>query len=121
MARFNAATLVVQDLNENMTISTMKRGLRGSRFTYSLDKTLSRTYAKLLERAHKYMRANEGASTGAKQKAKVRRRSKRRVGLQSNQVDPRLISEPHPDDGVQGRRITGMTPIPLFLLLIHRS
>ena len=45
-----------------MAISAMKRGLRASRFTYSLDKTLPRTYAELLERAYKYMRADEGAS-----------------------------------------------------------
>ena len=62
MGRFNAATLEVKDLNENMAISAIKRGLRGSRFTYSLDKTLPRTYAKLLERAYKYMHADEGAS-----------------------------------------------------------
>ena len=62
MARFNAATLEVRDLNEDMAISTMKRGLRASRFTYFLDKTLPRTYAELLERAYKYMHADEGAS-----------------------------------------------------------
>ena len=33
-----------------------------SRFTYSLDKTLPRTYAELLERAYKYMHTDEGAS-----------------------------------------------------------
>ena len=60
--RFNAATLEIRDLNEDMAISAMKRGLRGSRFTYSLDKTLPRTYVELLERAYKYMRADEGAS-----------------------------------------------------------
>ena len=62
VARFNAATLEVRDLNEDMAVSAMKRGLRSSRFTYSLDKTLPRTYAELLERAYKYMRADEGAS-----------------------------------------------------------
>ena len=45
-----------------MAVSAMKRGLRASRFTYSLDKILLRTYAELLERAYKYMRADEGAS-----------------------------------------------------------
>ena len=45
-----------------MAISAMKRGLRASRFTYSLDKTLPRTYAELLESAYKYMRVDEGAS-----------------------------------------------------------
>ena len=62
VARFNVATLEVWDLNEDMAISTMKRRLRGSRFIYFLDKTLPRTYAELLERAYKYMRADEGAS-----------------------------------------------------------
>ncbi|XP_073103482.1 uncharacterized protein [Elaeis guineensis] len=60
--RFNAATLEVRDLNEDMAISAMKRRLRGSRFTYSLDKTLPRIYVELMERAYKYMRADEGAS-----------------------------------------------------------
>ena len=55
VVRFNTATLEVQDLNEDMAISAMKRGLRASRFTYFLDKTLSRTYAELLECAYKYM------------------------------------------------------------------
>ena len=62
VVQFNAATLEIRDLNEDMTISAMKRGLRGSRFTYSLDKTLPRTYAELLERAYKYIRADEAAS-----------------------------------------------------------
>ena len=62
MASFNAATLEVRDLNEDMAISAMKRDLRRSRFTYSLDKTLLRTYAELLERAYKYFRMDEGAS-----------------------------------------------------------
>ena len=62
MVRFNAATLEVRNLNEDMALSAMKRGLRGSRFTYSLDKTLPRMYAELLERAYKYMRTDKGAS-----------------------------------------------------------
>ena len=62
MARFNVATLEVRDLNEDMAILAMKRGLRRSRFTYSLNKTLSRTYTDLLECAYKYIRADESAS-----------------------------------------------------------
>ena len=61
MARFNVATLEVRDLNEDMAISTMKRGLRGSRFTYSLNKTLSRIYTELLEHAYKYIHTDEAA------------------------------------------------------------
>ena len=33
-----------------------------SQFTFSLDKTLLQTYAELLERAYKYMCADEGVS-----------------------------------------------------------
>ena len=80
MVRFNAATLEVRDLNEDMAISAIKRGLKGSRFIYFLDKTLLRTYAELLERAYKYMHADEGASdrcltesTGQKEKQKKNR------------------------------------------------
>ena len=62
IARFNTATLKVRDLNKDMTISTMKRGLRGSRFTYSLDKTLPQIYAELLKYAYKYIRTDEAAS-----------------------------------------------------------
>ena len=62
MAHFNTAVLEVRDLNENMAISTMKRGLRESRFTYSLDKTLPRTYAELLVHAYKYIYTDEAAS-----------------------------------------------------------
>ena len=62
MARINTATLEVKDLNEDMAISAMKRGLRGSRFIYSLDKTLLWIYVELLERAYKYMYVDEGAS-----------------------------------------------------------
>ena len=62
MVRFNAATLEVKDLNEKMALSIKKRDLRGSRFTYSLDKTLSRTYVELLEHAYKYMHTDERAS-----------------------------------------------------------
>nr|XP_010929458.1 uncharacterized protein LOC105050926 [Elaeis guineensis] len=41
VVQFNAAMLEVKDLNEDIAISVMKRGLRRSRFTYSLDKTSS--------------------------------------------------------------------------------
>ena len=62
VAHFNATTLEVRDLNEDMAISAMKRGLRGSRFTYSLDKTLLQTYTELLEHAYKYIHEDEATS-----------------------------------------------------------
>ena len=76
--RFNETTLEVRDLNEDMAISAMKRGLRASRFTYSLDKTLPRTYVELLERAYKYMRADEGASDRCLTEAKGPKEKRRK-------------------------------------------
>ena len=61
-AHFNTATLEIRDLNEDMTISAMKKGLKRSRFTYSLDKIFFRTYAELLKRAYKYIHVDEAAS-----------------------------------------------------------
>ena len=62
MVRFNEATLEVRDLNEDMAISVMKKDLRRSKFSYSLDKTLPQTYTELLERTYKYIRMDETAS-----------------------------------------------------------
>ena len=59
MVHFNTTTLEVQDLNENMAILIIKRGLRESRFTYTLNKTLPQTYAELLEHTYKYIYADE--------------------------------------------------------------
>ena len=62
MVRFNMATLEVRDLNEDMAMSAMKRDLRGSRFIYSLNKTLPWTYVELLEHTYKYIHVDEAAS-----------------------------------------------------------
>ena len=112
--------LEVRDLNEDMAISAMKRGLRGSRFMYSLDKILPRTYAELLERAYKYVHADEGASD--------RRLTERKVGLLPSQAGPRPTNRSHPSDGardrldgeVRDRCIPSTTPILPFLLLVCR-
>ena len=77
MTRFNTTTLEVRDLNEDMAISTMKRDPRRSRFTYSLDKTLSQTYAKLLEYAYKCMRTDEGASDRRQIEGKGQKKKKK--------------------------------------------
>ena len=69
--------LEVRDLNEDMTISPMKRSLRGSRFTYSLDKTLPRTYAELLKCVYKYINADEAASDRCQTDGKDQKRNKK--------------------------------------------
>ena len=78
VAHFNAATLKVKNLNEDMAISAMKRGLRGSRFSYFLDKILPRIYAELLEHAYKYMRADKGASDHRQTKDKGQKKKKQK-------------------------------------------
>ena len=80
MVRFNAATLEIKDLNEDMAISIMKRDLRESRLTYSLDKTLSRTYAELLKRTYKYMHADEGASDQRQTEGKNQKKKQKKSG-----------------------------------------
>ena len=62
VAHFNAVTLEVRDLNEDMAILAMKRCLRRFRFSYFLDKTLFQTYAELLKCAYKYIHTDEGIS-----------------------------------------------------------
>ena len=62
MVRSNIATLEIKDLNEDMAISNMKRDLRRSKFTYSLDKNHPRIYTKLLEHAFKHIHADEATS-----------------------------------------------------------
>ena len=104
MARFNTATLEVRDLNEDMAISAMKRGLRASRFTYSLDKTLPRTYVELLECAYKYMRADEGASDRRSTEFKGPKK-KRRKGQ-----DPAESSRPPTDGRVSPPRRNQKSP-----------
>ena len=81
MAHFNTVTLEVRDLNEDIAISIMKRGLRRFRFIYSLDKILPQTYAELLERVYKYIRVNEGTSDRCQIKGNVRKRNKRKMEL----------------------------------------
>ena len=48
LARFKAATLEVDHLDDLVAMSALKRGLRISRLTYSLDKNPARSYAEVL-------------------------------------------------------------------------
>ena len=62
VARFNAIAMEVPNLNEQVALSAMKKGLKASRFTFSLDKKTPKTYAELLTRAQKYALAEEQAA-----------------------------------------------------------
>ena len=78
-AYFNTTTIEVRDLNEDRAISIMKRGLRGSRFTYFLDKTLLRAYAELLEHTYKYIRVDEGASDRRQTEGKNQKKKQKKI------------------------------------------
>ena len=96
MACFNTATLEVRDLNEDMTISTMKKGLKAFRFTYFLDKTLSRTYAELLEHAYKYIRTDEGASDGRQIEGQDQKKKQKKNGAPTVSSQPPLNKRASP-------------------------
>ena len=51
----------VPNLNEQVALSAMKKGLRASRFTFFVDKKSPKTYAELLTRAQKYVSMEEQA------------------------------------------------------------
>lgn len=55
MARFKTATFEVYHLDNSMATLVLKRGLRLSRFSYSLDKKPSNSYVELLSHAQKYI------------------------------------------------------------------
>ena len=48
IAQFKVATLEVDHLDDLVAMSALKRSLRISRLTYSLDKNLARSYAEVL-------------------------------------------------------------------------
>ena len=62
LARFNAATTEIPDLNEHVAMSALKMGLKPSKLTFSIDKSSPKDYAALLEKAHKYALAEEQAT-----------------------------------------------------------
>lgn len=61
VARFNAATLQVQNLNKVVAMSTLKKGLRNSYHTLPRQEFLS-SYVNLLSQVRKYAQAEEATS-----------------------------------------------------------
>lgn len=59
MACFNAVTLKVKDFNEFVTMLALKRELRSSRLSFSLNKIFSRSYVDLLVHVEKYAQVEE--------------------------------------------------------------
>lgn len=63
MAWFKVAMLEVYNLDKSMAMIAKKRGLRTSRFTYSLDKANPKSYSEMLVHAQNYIHMDEGALT----------------------------------------------------------
>ena len=74
-------TLEICDLDQTVSMSTIKDGLRPSRFFFSMKKKFSADYVKLLTRAEKYAKAEEAmvakrdAPTNQAKRENKRRRS----------------------------------------------
>lgn len=74
----HAATLEVPDLNETITMSAMKKGLRSSRIIFFLDKKLIRSYSKLLTHAQKYTLAEKQAASQCQAERKLVSKKKKK-------------------------------------------
>ncbi|XP_058099793.1 uncharacterized protein LOC131244163 [Magnolia sinica] len=59
ITRFNEEALEVEDYDDKMALSTVFRGLKEGRFTFSIGKNLPKTLADLIARAQKYNNADE--------------------------------------------------------------
>ena len=80
MARFNTATLDVKDLDEATAITAMKRRLWNSKFIYSLDKMISRSYVELFEHTQKYIHTEEATINRRQFEEKGQKKKARKEG-----------------------------------------
>ena len=92
ITRFKIAILEIYSLDELIAMLALKRELKTSRLTYSLDKKPPRTYSELLLRVHKYIRAEEADRT-------------------RRELDGRTLKKPAPRD-VPGARRPGPSADP---------
>lgn len=74
VTRFKVAILKIYNLDESVVMLAMKRELHSSQFTYSLDKTYSKSYSKLLVRAQKYISTKEGATIQQEGNGKLKKK-----------------------------------------------
>lgn len=77
LVRFNAATLKIYDLNQDVAMMIVIQGLHSSWFTYSQNKMTPRSYSKLLAWTQKYIHADEGATTQRESEGKKALKKKR--------------------------------------------
>ena len=86
IVHFNSATLEVRDLNNDMAISTMKRWLKGSRFTPPWIKLSLGLMLNFWSMHISIFTQIKMPLTDAKQKEKIRKKNRRKVELQQNQI-----------------------------------
>lgn len=80
MAYFKVVALEMQNLNEEVTLSAIKKGLQSSRFIFSLDK-FPTSYSELIVRAHKYACPKDGAATRCQVEGKLAPKKKNREDI----------------------------------------
>ena len=84
------ATLKIYDLNDSLTMSTLKQGLRPFRITFSFNKKPASSYSKVLLQAKKYIHAKEGASARheAEEKSSMKKAQGESQPTPTNKSDP---------------------------------
>jgi len=111
------ATLEIPDLNEHVAMPALKKGLRTSRLTFSLDKKFSKSYAELLSRAQKYADTEEQAANRRLIEGKPHSKNKKNRGQgppisnNNNKYTNRRRSPPRPR--TPGGRFDFYTPLNL--------
>ena len=121
VARFNAATLEVRDLNADMAISAIKR-YEGIKIHLLSRQDSLRPMLNFWSARTSIVVRMKLLLTDARQTKKVRKRSRRKLKLRSNQIGRLSINELHLDDGVRSQTATAsMTHILFFLFSVHRS
>lgn len=88
IVQFKLAILEIYNLDESVAMLAMKRGLRSSRFIYSLDKTYLKSYSKLLIHAQKYIHAKEATSKKLMESQRGRKLEKIQATTKLTSVTP---------------------------------
>ena len=105
ITRFNAITLEVSDLDQTVAMSTMKGGLRPTRFSLSLEKWFSTSFIEMLARAEKYANAEEAMST---------KRSLATLQFDKKEKEKSKREEPSSNDHLSQVRGSTKPPLPKF-------
>ena len=111
ITRFKTAALEIYSLDEPVAMLALKRGLKTSRLTYSLDKKPPRTYSELLLRAHKYIRAEEADRTRRELDGKILQKSSPRDTPGARRPGPSADPRPNPRPRAESTPERRYTPL----------